>query len=41
MFSKENIAKMATTLVLVIGGVVIANKYVMPMLTKKAPAATK
>jgi hypothetical protein len=41
MFSKENLLKMATTLVLVIGGVVIANKYVTPMLTKKAPVVTK
>jgi len=39
MWTKDNLLKMGATLVLVVGGVVIASKWVMPMLSKK-PATT-
>ncbi len=38
MFTKENLGKMAVTLTLVVAGVVIANKFVMPHLVKKVAA---
>ena len=39
MFSKENLGKYAITLVLVVAGVVIANKVVLPKLAPKVAKA--
>lgn len=38
MFSADSLKKMATTLVIVMVGLAVHQKFVAPMLAKKAPA---